>query len=48
MKNYVEENELTGLKASITAHQHAESENSFSFQSISIYIEGLKHVNFKG
>lgn len=48
MKNYVEENELTGLKASTTAHQHAESEKQLFLSSISIYIEGLKHINFKG
>ena len=47
MKNYVEENELTGLKANITEHQHAESEKQLFLSSITIYIEGLKNVNHK-
>ncbi len=41
MKSYVEENELTGLTASITAHNRQESEKKLFLDSVTIYLQGL-------
>ncbi len=47
MKDYVEEKELTGLKASIIAYQDSESEKQLFLSSILVYLEGLKHQKNK-
>lgn len=41
MKNYVEENELAGLQASISAHGREEEEKKVFLDSVNIYLQGL-------